>query len=203
VVSRAAAAPVLELAKADVPAIAALLGRAYRDNPLSVALLGDDPGVRAIAVERIHGIRVEALTASPLGLRSNGEVVGVCAFDPPGAPGMPPHLQARMLTVLSEAGDGVLARAGQMLADFSGRAPKEPHWRLGPVAVTPALQGSGLGTRMVSRFCAHVDTAGGTSYLETDREENVRLYERFGFQVIDQAPVLGVPMWFMTRPAGG
>jgi hypothetical protein len=41
------------------------------------------------------------------------------------------------------------------------------------------------------------------AYLETEHKENVRLYEKFGFVIVDQAPVLGIPMWRMIRrPAG-
>jgi len=36
-------------------------------------------------------------------------------------------------------------------------------------------------------------------YLETDKRENVRFYERFGFEVIAREPVIGVPNWFMRR----
>jgi hypothetical protein len=35
--------------------------------------------------------------------------------------------------------------------------------------------------------------------LETDKPENVRLYERFGFEVRCHAFVLGVQNWFMWR----
>ena len=44
-----------------------------------------------------------------------------------------------------------------------------------------------------------LDEAGDLGYLETDKAENVRLYERHGFEVVDEAPVLGVPNWFMRR----
>jgi hypothetical protein len=37
------------------------------------------------------------------------------------------------------------------------------------------------------------------AYLETDRPENVRLYEKFGFVTTSEALVLGTPNWFMQR----
>ena len=39
------------------------------------------------------------------------------------------------------------------------------------------------------------------AYLETDQQRNVRLYERFGFEVQDTDMVLGVKNWFMWRKA--
>jgi hypothetical protein len=45
-----------------------------------------------------------------------------------------------------------------------------------------------------------MDACRAISYLETDKPENVRLYQRFGFRVIESADVLGVRNWFMSRP---
>jgi hypothetical protein len=52
-------------------------------------------------------------------------------------------------------------------------------------------------------FRAQMDAVGEAAYLETDKPENVRFYERFGFEVVGEEEVLGVPNWFMIRPARG
>ncbi len=83
---------------------------------------------------------------------------------------------------------------------WSKHHPTEPHWHLGPIAIVPELQGQGIGSQLLEHFCSHVDQAGQAAYLETDRPENVPLYERFGFKVTEEAPVLGVRNWFMWRP---
>ena len=61
------------------------------------------------------------------------------------------------------------------------------------------MQGHGIGSQMLAVYCEQLDLAGGSGYLETDKIENVRLYERFGFEVRSEAHVLGVPNWFMWR----
>jgi hypothetical protein len=48
-------------------------------------------------------------------------------------------------------------------------------------------------------YCRRLDLAPEVSYLETDKPENVRFYERHGYVVIDEADVIGVPNWFMIR----
>jgi len=50
-------------------------------------------------------------------------------------------------------------------------------------------------------FSARMDAAGEDAYLETDKPINVRFYERFGFEVVGEQEVLGVPNWFMVRRA--
>ena len=45
------------------------------------------------------------------------------------------------------------------------------------------------------------DQAGIPIYLETETENNVRLYEKFGFKTLDQRilPVVNLPVWEMKR----
>ena len=77
--------------------------------------------------------------------------------------------------------------------------PREPHWHLGPIAVLPERQGQGIGTRLLRRFCEEVDRAGDGAYLETDKPENVRLYQRFSFTVTARQTLFGVVTWIMWR----
>jgi ribosomal protein S18 acetylase RimI-like enzyme len=88
-----------------------------------------------------------------------------------------------------------------MLSDFARHSGGEQHWQLGPVGVSPDAQGTGIGTLMVEVFCAHVDSLAVAAVLATDNENNVRLYEKSGFVTQIVGSVIGVPMWFMLRPA--
>jgi hypothetical protein len=40
---------------------------------------------------------------------------------------------------------------------------------------------------------------GEHAYLETAEPENVRFYDRFGFEVVGAEEVIGVPNWYMLR----
>jgi hypothetical protein len=44
-----------------------------------------------------------------------------------------------------------------------------------------------------------IDDAHVAAYLETETIRNVRFYERFGFETIGRANVLGNLNWFMWR----
>ena len=82
---------------------------------------------------------------------------------------------------------------------ISKHHPRQPHWHLGPVAVVPERQGQGIGSRLLEHFCSYVDKTGEMAFLETDKLENARLYERFGFSIAAEALSLGVRNWFMWR----
>ena len=78
--------------------------------------------------------------------------------------------------------------------------PEKPHWHLSSVCVLPEKQGQGIGSMLLDFMCMYVDELRRGAYLETDQPRNVGFYERFGFSVIEEEPVLSVPNWFMWRP---
>ena len=80
------------------------------------------------------------------------------------------------------------------------RDPRVPHWHLDPIGVVPELQGRGIGSQLLNIFCEHIDAENKAAYLETDRKENVQLYERFGFSIKEEIVVDGRRNWLMWRP---
>ena len=55
-----------------------------------------------------------------------------------------------------------------------------PHWYLAAIGVEPAYQGRGLGSALMRPILNRADGQHVACYLETHREDNVRLYERHG-----------------------
>jgi len=79
--------------------------------------------------------------------------------------------------------------------------PSEPHWYLGPFGVLPSHQGTGIGTALMQRFCSEVNACKAAAYLVTDLPKNVYFYQKYGFQVIDEADIFSVNNYFMWRSA--
>jgi ribosomal protein S18 acetylase RimI-like enzyme len=199
--SSAQGVEVVRLAPADVPAAVGVLARGMRDNPIHVAAFGPDPERRERMLARMfrslwrHWDQREALCA-----KRDGELVGVCGRLGPGACRLSPLQGLRMVPVLATGGPGTVVRTLRWVSAWDKRDPAERHEHLGPVAVDRHLQGLGIGTAMLSAHVEDLDLQRITGWLETDKPENVRLYERFGYTVEEQAEVLGVPNWFMRRP---
>jgi ribosomal protein S18 acetylase RimI-like enzyme len=164
-----------------------------------VAFLGENADDRLTAMELIHGTRVSALTPPAIVARRGGALVGVCGFDAPGAPPLPPEAMQQMMVTLSSLGPHVLPNMQVVLAEFTRRAPAERHWHLGPVGVLVDAQGEGIGSLMMKEYCARMDAEGDLAFLETDLPQNVRLYEKFGFETTEETTVLGAAAWFMAR----
>lgn len=105
----------------------------------------------------------------------------------PFPPGLPPH---RLVTV------GLPAE--QRLHAFH---PKVPHVYVYVLGVHPSQQGRGLGGALLSHAAAVAKESGAVSHLETSNPDNVRLYRRFGFEVVGEVATGGPPVWAMTTGA--
>jgi ribosomal protein S18 acetylase RimI-like enzyme len=189
---------ITRMSPAELPEAGRVLGAAFVSSPLEQAVRGtiDDRQRRGL---------VRAYTAT---CRLPGEVSVAWSADRiVGAIRWveSPRCQLRWSQKLVMAPTAIAAfgrklpRAMTWVAAWSMRDPSEPHVHLGPIGVEPALQGRGIGSQMLAVYCEQLDLAGDAGYLETDKPENVRLYERFGFEVQSQAFVLGVQNWFMWR----
>jgi ribosomal protein S18 acetylase RimI-like enzyme len=176
-----------------------VLARGMRDNPIHVAVFGDDPDSRLTALTRLFRAQMP-MQSQPLEAVRDGEAVGVCGLAPPGeCLGDLFRSFGGEVPPLSED-PGEQARIAEWLTAWASRDPAEVrHWHLGPIAADAHLQRQGIGSVMMEEFCRRVDEAGDAAYLETDKDENVSFYMRFGFTIVAAATVLGTQSWFMQR----
>lgn len=187
-----------ELASGEVASAAGVVARGMRDNAGHVAVFGHNAARRSRALQSMFA-GVLPTMPPPIVARRRGWIVGVCGLISPDEP----HFVS-LRCVVRMAPRAVLAPVASMrgavwMRTWQNVHPREPHWHLGPVAVDAPLQHLGIGSRMLSAFCERVDASGMPAYLETDKPENVVFYERFGFEVMDERPALGVNNWFMWR----
>jgi len=131
----------------------------------------------------------------------NGEVVAGLVASPPGRFPLPPPSLAGGLCRLVGQGWGVSRRWEAVFEAFEVFHPVEPHWYLGTLGVVASARRRGVGAALLSRWLTAVDRDGMPAYLETDREGNVRFYERAGFTLEGETSVLGVRVWRMKRAA--
>ena len=190
------------LAPEEAAAGARVLGRGMRDNPIHVRAFGPDAGRREAALTRLFGtvLGAHAARGVTLGAFSSGALVGVCSMVPPGRCRLSGLDKVAMVPTLIAAGGVVSAVRGlRWAAGWAKHDPPNPHWHLGPVGVERPLQGQGVGGALLRAFCARMDVENAMAYLETDKRQNVGLYGHFGFRIIAEEQVLGIPNWFMAR----
>lgn len=186
----------------DVPVAARLLGRSLCANPMHVAIFGD--GQTALErQERMFTVVLREFPGIKLAAKLDGQLVGMLRMVRSPLCRLPPaeaaRIGPRLVAILGDAAP----RVRDWFRVWSEHDPESPHWHLGPVAVDPERQGHGIGSALLERFCQRVNDAGEPAYLETDRRDNVRLYERFGFTLRREVEIQGVSNCFMWRPAQG
>ena len=182
----------------DLRAAGRVLGAAFASSPLERAVRGtiDDRQRRGLARAYTATCRLPGHVSVAW---RDGRIVGAIRWVES------PRCRLRWSQKLTMAPTAIAAfgrglpRAMAWVSAWSKRDPSEPHVHLGPIGVDPVLQGRGIGSQMLAEYCDRLDLAGNAGYLETDKPQNVRLYERFGFEVASQAFVLGVQNWFMWR----
>ena len=184
----------------DADAVVRLLARAYTTNPLHVAAFGRDDIARNESFFRIglgifQGAKVIALQGNRLVGFMHWVRSPACLLPPRRKLGLAPHLAATL-------GVRSTLRVVSWLAAWTTHDPATPHAHLGPIAVAPEAQSCGIGSRLMRAFCERLDASTLAGYLETDRAENVRFYQRFGFEVTASTAVLGVTTYFMKRHRG-
>jgi len=186
----------------EIEAVVGVISRGMRDNPTHVAALGEDPDRREKRVRRIFSSVLPVMGHSLILARHpDGTILGVLGMAAPGRCQANGKQKMKLSLGLLPLGPRALSRSLRWVGTWEKSDPKERHWHLGPVAVDAHLQGMGIGTKLMRVFCAQMDAAGEVAYLETDKPENVRFYERFGFEVVGEQEVIGVPNWYMARPA--
>jgi ribosomal protein S18 acetylase RimI-like enzyme len=82
---------------------------------------------------------------------------------------------------------------------WAAHHPPDPHSHLGPIAVRREYQGRGIGRLLMEHYCTCLDARGQASYPEADNQENVRFYQRFGFEILREPNILGVVNTFIWR----
>lgn len=193
---------VRDLRSDETEAAVGVMARGMRDSPILVAAYGKDPDRRLKCHTALMRATFRVFSAQqPLCAVRDGVIVGVAGTAAPGACQPKTMQRLRMFPTLLGLGWRRAARVGRWLDTWSRYDLKEPHVHLGPLAVDANVPAQGIESVLLKEHCRRLDEAGRVGYVETDIPENVRLYERFGYEVTGEEHVIGVPNWFMRRPA--
>jgi ribosomal protein S18 acetylase RimI-like enzyme len=174
-----------------------MLAHAFVSNPLHVVVFGAGNLARNRAFFRT-ALRV--MKGSKYGVREADRLIGFVHWVPSPMCQFSPAEKLRLVPAMIAAlGPSAAWRLTRWLAEWSKHDPSEPHLHLGPIGIDPHAQGRHVGSQLMRQFCEELERRSLAGYLETDRPQNVQFYRRFGFEVVAQQQVLGVPNFFMMR----
>jgi ribosomal protein S18 acetylase RimI-like enzyme len=134
-------------------------------------------------------------------VQRDGAVAGVLTSTDPGQ-WPPPELRATAYQALGPtlAGPVVLWRSLAADAAMHKHHPREPHFFVWMLAVSPRHQRSGVGRALLTTALERAESLETFTYLETANPENLPYYASFGFRQVGEAALpRGAPIWFMMR----
>ena len=76
-----------------------------------------------------------------------------------------------------------------------------PHWYLSLIGIDPNHQGKGYGKKLLFSTINRIDPERKPIYLETNKERNLEIFKRFGFQILQKVKVPGTKIfhWSLVR----
>lgn len=206
---RAATAPtesprVRRATAADIPAMAAVLTHAFAHDPFYSFLVGDAPERSGRMRDGWEGI-LRFASARLAETYTTEDLAGVALWLPPGYRG-PSVLDSLRLTpaVARLSGWSRLRMVSSVMDTLERRrrhhAPL-PHFYLSALGVDPERQGTGVGSALMQPILDRCRRLRIPAYLETATARNVLLYERLGFDVVEELtiPNSDVHGWLMLR----
>jgi ribosomal protein S18 acetylase RimI-like enzyme len=191
---------VRDVLSSDAESLAAVLGRAFADDPVWTWMFPRHP-------ERMAAMFGLLLQHARLPNGANelaeedGRVRAGALWDPPGRWRVSLATQLRqfpgLVRVLGTRTYAVLRGLGEI----ERAHPIEPHWYLAVLGTDPQAQCRGFGSALMMSRLSRCDDRRFPVYLESSKERNVPFYERFGFRVTGEilVPGGGPRLWAMWR----
>jgi ribosomal protein S18 acetylase RimI-like enzyme len=184
-----------------VPQLAALLGRAFADDPMFLWPLGAGPiAPKAEAFFLAFDERLAELGW----LWATLDDAGVAGWVPPGHDAAMMDIDRALRPAIARVTDDGGVRYEAMWEWIASKLPAEPFWYLDHLAVEAGRRSGGLGTALIQHGLAFADRDGVPAFLETARPENVGYYERRGFRLVEEGDVPGggPHLWFLRYEPG-
>ena len=203
---------IIRLTKDQVKSAAKIAARAFQDYPLWKSLFLDASKKHKYLINTFeftirHGILYGEAYATPnlegVAIWANPDKINLNIVDIIRAGGLKLSYKVGS-TILFDLGLKRILRFMKSM-DFLEKTHKRlvpfRHWYLAALAVDTDHQGKGHASALLEPMLARIDREGLPLYLETQKEKNVALYERFGFKVLEKAKIPGMDAtsWVMLR----
>jgi ribosomal protein S18 acetylase RimI-like enzyme len=189
-----------QAAAQDIPRLQAMLAEAFFDDPVFSWLIPED-GKRRARLRHYFGIELRHYALPHGHVWTTDDLAGAMLGLPPGKW----HVPLRT-TLLHGTAFGIripkAARLGAAMEWHHMRHIRHRHYYVRDIGVHPDTQGRGLGSGLMRPLLDRCDEEGLPAYIEASSERSAALYERLGFQHIEELRVSSSPpLWLMLRPA--
>jgi GNAT superfamily N-acetyltransferase len=198
-------ANIVRLAESQIPAAAAILARAFHDDPLMIYTI-PEPAERVRLLPEVYARIIRfGLLAGEVHTTA-GAVEGAAIWMPPNAKWTRENLEASgMYELASLIGNDAYQRYRDVVGrewQARERDMTDACWYLFILGVEPSRQRLGFGGALMRPVLERADAEQLACYLETENERNVTFYLKQGFELIvngEEAGTSGVKFWTFRR----
>jgi ribosomal protein S18 acetylase RimI-like enzyme len=190
---------------ADVRSVARALAEAFEDDPHFRWIIRDDE-VRLERLRRGFTVFITRLWLPHDAAFTHERLIGAALWMPPGTWHVGPLTQLRLAPATIGALRGDSPRLIKALNFIERKHPRGPdHWYLPIIGVARAWQGRGFGGALLRPMLERCDRERIAAYLEASTPRNRSLYERHGFEVVEECSYAddAPPLWRMWREPRG
>lgn len=196
---------IIELPKDQLDEAIEMTSRAFVDYPTTAHMLPDEE-------ERREKIKYGFIPTFRYGMKygivhaTSQNLEGIAIWLPPKRVHVSMWSMLRLggFKAFRKSGWKVMKR-GMPIFRYMGPAHERnapmKHWYLQTLAVDPIHQKQGYGGILIQKMCELLDKQKLPAYLETNTEENVGFYKKYGFEVVEHIilPETDLPFWCMLR----
>ena len=182
-----------------------ILGRAFKDNPLSIYRIPDiSERFKKLKFLFEFAIRYGVLFGEVYGTSPNLEgIAGWIPFEKV-YQSTEDQIRSGGKKIVSEFGMDFIKKQYSLqkfLDAIHKRNASFPHLYLYALGVDPRFQSKGYGSYLLKAMFEKVDKTRIPIYLETDKEKNVSFYQKHEFELMEKAPIpnTDIPVWAMLR----
>jgi ribosomal protein S18 acetylase RimI-like enzyme len=178
----------------DIHESAKVLSIAMLNNPLHIAVLKGNSESQRVIIENMFIDLFNKLPGITFIAKEDKKIVGVLRMKSCCGSKLEDNYD-------QQKENSVDYRIAFWHREWALKDPVEQHWHLGPIGVLPSHRGLGIGTTLMNFFCKEVDRCLANAFLETDLDENVLFYKKFGFEVGFKSNIFDVENRYMLRAA--
>jgi GNAT superfamily N-acetyltransferase len=180
--------------------LAAVLGRAFFEDPQFRYLVPDDEKRRATLAPGFELFLRRLWFEHGLTYTTPGRA-GAAIWELPDQWKVSFLTQLRLAPAMTRIYGRALPRLMKAITVMESNHPKQAHYYLPFIGVDDDWRGRGIGSALMAPMLERCDTEGMPAYLEASRPENVPLYERHGFKTTEEFAIGkgGPPIWRMWR----
>jgi GNAT superfamily N-acetyltransferase len=189
----------------EIGPVARSLAQAFLDDPHFSWIIRDER-IRLGRLEAGFSLFIRRIWLPHDVSYTHDQLIGAALWMPPGTWHLSVWAQLRLMPATIGVLRGDSARLLRALTFIEGKHPRSPgHWYLPMIGVTPAWQGHGFGAALLRPVLERCDRERTPAYLEASTPRNRALYERHGFEVVEECRYAsdGPLMWRMWREPRG